>query len=464
MNYNSGFLRNLYDNSFPAFRNLMTSFYGLYKNRSDHGKYYTAYLNLLRKSQYWSNDKLEEYSQAQLNEFINTIHNSSFYRDKVYSGEFREFPLINKGIVRSRIKEIYSDKVKITRHKLSHTSGTTGSAIIFPLSMKCYQRDIAFRTLAYNWAEVYPGKDKIAHCSGHVVTPAQHDAPPFWTYDYWSKQLYMSSYHMSQNNLKYYLEELEKFQAEVIHGYPSSIYLLALAYKSQSSRKLKLKAIFTSSETLMPLQRAIIEGAFQAKVYNYYGNTEMTSNIVECEKGELHLKHEYSYVEILNDANEKCKPGERGKIVSTNFSNELFPLVRYEIGDYVTVSPNQNSLCGRGGLLIEKIEGRDEDYIVTGEGRLVGRLDHIFKDSINIINAQIYQKIPGEVILRIVKNDKYSSKDENDIHGEATKRLGLNTKIIFEYVAEIERSSNGKFRFINSELDLNKYRDTYSIG
>ena len=105
-------------------------------------------------------------------------------------------------------------------------------------------------------------------------------------------------------------------------------------------------------------------------------------------------------------------------------------------------------------MLVEHIEGRKEDYIITPDQRMVGRLDHLFKDAVNVIEAQIYQEKTEEVVLRIVRSDKYSSADETVILKEARIRLGNSIRIHFEYVAQIPRTANGKFRFIVSTIPM----------
>ena len=79
---------------------------------------------------------------------------------------------------------------------------------------------------------------------------------------------------------------------------------------------------------------------------------------------------------------------------------------------------------------------------------MVGRLDHIFKDAVRVKEAQILQEKNGEVSIRIVKGAGYGMDDENSIRKEASTRLGPATKISFEYVDHIERTTSGKFRFI----------------
>ncbi len=183
----------------------------------------------------------------------------------------------------------------------------------------------------------------------------------------------------------------------------------------------------------------------------------MCANIVECEHSEYHLKLEHSFVEVLDNENRPVGPGGTGQLVCTGFGNFAFPLIRYEIGDVVTLSTSQVSKCGRGGVLIERVLGRMEDYIVGGDGRLVGRLDHLFKESTNVAEAQIVQHEPGTVVLRIVKNDSYGLRDERALREEAALRLGSETNVSIEYVTTIPRTSNGKFRFIESSLDQKEF-------
>ena len=181
----------------------------------------------------------------------------------------------------------------------------------------------------------------------------------------------------------------------------------------------------------------------------WYGNTEMCANIVECEQGGIHGRLEHSFMEVVDETG---APVREGHLVSTGFGNSAFPLVRYDTGDIVRLSDRQECNCGRGGLLFESVIGRTEDYVVTPEGRLVGRLDHLFKDAIQVVEAQLVQSDPGELIIRIVRRPGYSDDDERLIESEARLRLGPEIRLKFEYVPALERTSAGKVRFVLSTL------------
>jgi len=239
--------------------------------------------------------------------------------------------------------------------------------------------------------------------------------------------------------------------------------LLADALRLQGTRLPSLRAVYASSETLFPHQRRVIEDAFQVKVYAWYGNSEMVANAMECEQGELHLRQEHSWVEIVKDDNTPAAPGDVGRILCTGYGNRAFPLIRYDIGDEVRISKNQHSKCGRSGVLLDEVTGRIEDYVVTPDGRFVGRLDHIFKDSAHVEMAQIVQEGIEEITMRIVKTPAFSPSDELDILREARRRLGESIRINVEYVQEIPRDGR-KYRFIVSRLPLDMRRRPFGTS
>ncbi len=68
-----------------------------------------------------------------------------------------------------------------------------------------------------------------------------------------------------------------------------------------------------------------------------------------------------------------------------------------------------------------KIEGREDDYVITPEGRRIMRFDYIFKDSQNCSEAQVVQEKVGAIKLYIVKRSTYSEADEKYILNEIKK-------------------------------------------
>ncbi len=460
MAYGNSFQRALYYAVPAPLKDAMTSAYGWRERRERYGAFFQRHLLALLESQYWSNERLLQDQQERVARFVReAIASTPYYgeraeyRDHAASGRIESFPLLSKQAVRDHQRALFSRSPGMAC-RMVHTSGTTGRSLVFPITMDSFQREYSFREVHYSWGGVsLTGREPFAFCAGHPVAHPARTAPPFWTRDRVNNHLFLSSYHLSERNLPHYVHALESFDPAVLAGYPSSAYLLALAYCKHGHGRLKLKAVYTFSETLTDFQRQAIQDAFECRVFNWYGNTELCANIVECEQGELHLKLEHSAVEILSDRNQPCRPGETGRLVCTGFGNAAFPLIRYEVGDVVKLAANPSSRCGRGGVLVEQVLGRLEDYVVTPDGRLVGRLDHLFKDSLNIVEAQVCQDTVDEVVLRVVKDRGYTDADERAVLAEARARLGDAAKIRFDYVTTIPRGPTGKFRFVVSSLD-----------
>jgi phenylacetate-CoA ligase len=137
--------------------------------------------------------------------------------------------------------------------------------------------------------------------------------------------------------------------------------------------------------------------------------------------------------------------------VGTNVTNRAFPLIRYDVGDIAEISP-QTCDCGRPGRIIDRIDGRREDYVVLPSGAMVGRLDHVFKNQIRVREAQIYQPDLRRVVLRIVRANQFTSRDEQAIVSAARTWLGSELRIEVEHLDSLTRTRSGKLRFVISDV------------
>ena len=79
-------------------------------------------------------------------------------------------------------------------------------------------------------------------------------------------------------------------------------------------------------------------------------------------------------------------------------------------------------------------------------------LNLIFKDAVNVLEAQIFQRREGEAVFRIVKGANYTDNDEAFLRNESELRFGNRLKIEFDYVSRLTRTNSGKLRFVVNEL------------
>jgi phenylacetate-CoA ligase len=256
-----------------------------------------------------------------------------------------------------------------------------------------------------------------------------------------------SAYHVAPQWMGAYVEELRRRQPPWLHGYPSLLTLLA-GYLIDRGLDLgySVRWITTGAENLLPQQRALIAKAFGVQPREHYGMAEAVANFSECERGRLHVDEDLSAVEFL-----PAGSGETFRVVGTNFTNPATPLVRYEVSDIVTLS-GTGCACGRPGRIVDRVDGRQEDYVVLHDGARLGRMDHIFKDMVHVREAQIYQEVPGELIYRIVGGSDYTIEDEARLLRETALRVGDGATVTFQYVESLPRTKSGKLRFVVSEI------------
>lgn len=90
-------------------------------------------------------------------------------------------------------------------------------------------------------------------------------------------------------------------------------------------------------------------------------------------------------------------------------------MIQYDIGDKIILSKDQKSKCWQAGVLINRVIGGIEDYMVTPDGRYVGKLDHLFEDAMNVKEAWMIQnkKLADEIqenSLRTIHEEYYIKK------------------------------------------------------
>ncbi len=267
--------------------------------------------------------------------------------------------------------------------------------------------------------------------------------PPYWRKNFAGRQLMFSAYHLGQTTAREYFSALADQHIEWLHGYPSIISLLA-KYKVSLGIEYRPKIISFGAESLTAPQRSAIIEAFPAAVLiQHYGQAEAVANISQCTCGSLHVDEDFSWVEFLP------LPDQPGlfRLIGTNWTNAAFPLFRYDTGDIVSLNQPACS-CGSSWRVVGDIDGRIEDFVELPNGTKVGRLDHIFKDMVNIAEAQIRQEKAGNLIFSVVKGSDYSADDERALLDETRKRLGNEIRVDIEYRGSIPRTRSGKLRLV----------------
>lgn len=439
-------------------QNLACSIEGWRIQRTRFNRSFLDTLQKVESRARWSSDQIHSYRNERLVAFIyhcyNTVpfYNKRFKELHLHPEDFSslddlpKLPIMTKQEVQDNYCDLVSSAIPKYQHIVAHTSGTTGGGLRFATTMVSIQEQWAVWSRYRRWHGVQLDT-WCGYFGGRSIVPLAQINPPFWRYNYPGKQIFFSAYHMSPSNLDAYASELSRKQPSWLHGYPSLLALLASHIIEKNIHLgYRIQCVSIGAENLLPHQAELIEKAFGVRPKQHYGMAEAIANFSECEYGRLHVDEDFSATEFIPDLS-----GSGCKIIGTNFTNLATPLLRYDVQDLATVV-DEVCPCGRTGRIVGCVDGRVEDYVILKSGARLGRMDHVFKDLVNIREAQIHQKDPGKITVRVVRGEHFGDQDELRLFQEMRKRVGEDTEVNINYVKQLERSRTGKLRFVVSEL------------
>jgi phenylacetate-CoA ligase len=158
-------------------------------------------------------------------------------------------------------------------------------------------------------------------------------------------------------------------------------------------------------------------------------------------------------VEVLDERDRPCLPGEVGRVVATPLHNFAMPLVRYVNGDYAEVGEPCD--CGRGLPVLKRVVGRTRNMLTLPDGRrLWPRLRLSTFDRFALIRQfQFVQKSHSRIEGRLVADRPLTSAEEERLRALVLDRIGYaGFEVAFSYHDHIARSAGGKFEDFKSEI------------
>ena len=406
--------------------------------------YYNFFLT---KSQYWSQDKIKKFQVNKLKKLLIICGNEiPYYKDLFKTLHFNpqydfnnledlhKIPILTKEDARNNrdklINPNYVDKSLILK-----TSGSTGNPFETLVSYNAWVVEQAVIWRHWFWGG-YKFRDKMAIVRSY--TPKTNE--PLIKFDSTRNFNFYSPFHLTNDNIQYYVDHMIKENTKILRGYPSSIQILAHYFKEKNINIPNLKLILTASESLTKNNRDFIEDVFKVKISNHYGLAEVCVMMGDCGKHNgLHNYDEYGYLELLNTDTSKIK-----KIVGTNLHNYALPLIRYETGDFAEVDDNICG-CNKGLNRVLNIVGRESNFISCKNDVKIPITNFytMFEHFNEIIQWQIIQK--NNYSLQIHIDSKHFASDRIEyLKEELSNRLPEYFEINLEFNNNFHRSIEGK--------------------
>lgn len=394
------------------------------------------------------NEIMSTFSSNKKNELIERLveyiqKHVAFYRELPRASSLEELPLITKSIYIENQKKLMADGINIKHCWEGRTSGSTGMPLTYLCHREMVRLNKAYQEKFYDFIGICRG-DRMARISGIKVAAFNRRKPPYWVYIDKYKQLQLSAYHILPDTLTYYINAMKNHKVVYGSGYASAWLFLAEYLSLLGEKPPMLKAIVTDSEGVTLEQQKVIEDAFQCPVYQTYGLGEVGQIAVQCSEGHYHIIPTLCYAEIVDDGNNILPYGEPGEIVLTNLVSFNTPFVRYRTGD-VGILQEGKCGCGWNTQYFTLLDGRTDDYIIGNDGRKIGRLSHVIKPAIGVLESQIIQEKKGAIRLLVVPGKDFDAASMDAVLANAKNYLG-DIDVKWEVVDTLEKTKRAKIR------------------
>ena len=428
-----------------------------------------AIMQQLEQSQWWTPEQLQLQQFRQLAMLLEHASKTVPFYKKYFQGSgyqpgddltpenWRCLPLLTRDAVQAAGKTILSTALPQAHGGTSvyHTVGRTGKHL---KTVTTALTDLFWRAFTLR-DHLWQQRDLSGRLAAIRVDKQGTFPPGGYVGDGWGAAtdfIYktgQSGVFNISTSLQQQLDWIRKFRPNYLLTYSSNADALARSFIEQGIDLPELREIRTISETLPKGIRETCRTAWDVPLVDLYSSEEMGYIALQCPEHEhYHIQSENVLVEILNENNQPCVPGEVGRVVVTSLHNYAMPLVRYDIQDYAEVG--EPCSCGRGLPVIKHILGRERNILLlpNGEQRWPMFLGYDYFDELGVRQFQFIQRSLEQIEIHLVREQALNESEQAYLTRQAQSTFGYPFEIIFKVVDELPRNSNGKFESFLSEI------------
>ncbi|MEX2475910.1 phenylacetate--CoA ligase family protein [Marinobacter sp.] len=399
----------------------------------------------LKSTEWLSRKELEQIQLEGAERFLRFCGTHSSYYHRIFrEASFNPSQLSSVSDI-SRLPEL--DKATLIREnslihtsglneklRLAETSGTSGEALAFYRNEKWDSVNRAALMRSYDWYGIKPW-DKNGYLWGYNISASQSRKVALLD----AIQNRFRLFRYSESEVRGFCSRLRN--SSYISGYSSMVYEVAKCVNELELGPIPLKMVKGTSEMILDAYHPETVKAFGKNITSEYGAAEAGLIAFECPNGGIHV----------NIENVILEQNDTGELLVTNLSSYSFPVIRYRLGDMVTLS-DETCSCGRNHPLIKSILGR-KGANVQGDRQTYPALTfyYVFKnlalEKNILLNYKAVQNSKGEVTLYV--EDKTNEKYQKDIDLQLRRYFGGDIRFSTIYID----------RFVN-EMKKKQYFET----
>ena len=376
----------------------------------------------------------------------------------------RQWPTVAKRDIKQQLERYLCTSLPRSTRLRTFTGGSTAEPLMFYLQKHVTRsREYAFMEDFEARVGFVSGRDLVLSLRGRTVPTARRPRGPLWMFEPIRHQLILSSDHLEPRYMPEYLTALRRWQPTYIQAFPSALYPLARWLKDHPAVEItsRIRGILLYSENVFEFQMRLFREVFGCPIVKHYGHSErvlMAGSLPDDDR--YFFWPQYGYLELLDEAGQNItEPGVVGEIVGTGFDNKVMPLIRYRTGDLAVLS-NRPHPEFPGYPVVERIEGRLQEFLVMRDGRLISITTmgaaH-FNELATVRAIQYEQREPGRLILKVVTDIPLTSVIRARIARAVEQKTQGGCVAEVVEVQELPRTARGKHVMLIQHLDLARH-------
>ena len=414
------------------------------------------YLRALTSSQWLDRGTLREQQWTRVREAVSyAARNCPYYRERLEVGpgglrdwaHFKSLPLLTKQDIRQDGDKLLSREFRRDDLVEARTGGSTGVALTLYFDERCQEMRNAAAMRSDRWAGWDIGMKVAAIWGNPPVADTLKKKLRNLLLD---RIVYLDTMDINERSVRRFVENWRREKPRAIFGHSHSIYILARYLRDLGVDDLRPKGIVSTSMMLLVPERELIERVFRCRVTDRYGCEEVGLIASECEQHNgMHVNVDQVAVEFLRDDGSDAAPGENASIVVTDLINRGMPLIRYRVGD-MGVPTDRACACGRGQPLMERITGRQADFLKRRDGSLVAGVSLVERTLTAIPGIEQMQLVQSEMSrfsVKLVKGSEFNERGEASLRRELQSVFGEDVAVEIQYVGSLDQTPAGKYRF-----------------
>jgi len=430
---------------------------------------YTALMYQWERSQWLSASDHRALSFQQLSHLLHAAHlHTPYYKKKLTEAGYDptrdlddaawgDIPLLSRGDIQTHQSQLGATRYPKAQHpaKKVNSSGSTGR----PIEVLTPATKGLIWSAATLFEHILHGRDfgkkaaAIRVVKDSQITPegarSEDWGPPFNKIFKTGSAAVFDIHQDPEQQADWLIRENPSF----LLLFPSSLEALLPILQAKEAELPNLEHFRCVSEQLPDHLRAVVQEQFGRHIVDMYSAQEVGYIALQCpEHDHYHLFQDICFTEILRDDGSPCDPGEVGRVVVTDPHNYVFPLIRYDIGDYAEMG--EPCPCGRGLPVINKIMGRVRNLITLPDGSRHWPMtsSRRFREIANINQFQLVQTSLHKIQAKFVCDHPLTTEHRTILTSVIQDRLTYPFDVEICEVSDIPRGANGKFEEFKSEV------------